>query len=224
MTVKLADGWITSDQTGRLLRVSTRGNQYICVFYIYDANFIKGITIKSRHRSDLLGAYESVYKWCESCGFKPTLHRMDNETSKDVEEFIEEQNSDVQCTAPDRHCALRARGASGAHDKVMLQVHHCLPPPRISVRLLVPALGASQPERKYCAPILAKPQAFRLGRDGGGVPLRRDANCAARISNANASQARQPHDLRIKCQEGVVSWTLSQPFLVVSGNTTIDQG
>ena len=60
MTVKLADGWIASDQTDRLPRVSIRGNQYICVFYIYDANFIKGITIKSRHRSDLLGAYESV--------------------------------------------------------------------------------------------------------------------------------------------------------------------
>ena len=56
MTVKLADGWIASYQTGRLPRVSTQGNQYICVFYIYDANFFKGIAIKSRHRSDLLGA------------------------------------------------------------------------------------------------------------------------------------------------------------------------
>ena len=105
MTVKLAEGWIASDQTGRLPRVSTRGNQYICVFYIYDANFIMPIAIQSRHRSDLLGAYETVYKWCESRGFKPTLHRMDNETSKDVEEFIEEQNADVQYTAPGRHCA-----------------------------------------------------------------------------------------------------------------------
>ena len=80
MTVKLAEGWIASDQTGRLTRVSTRGNQYICVFYIYDANFIMPIAIQSRHRSDLLGAYKTVYKWCESRGFKPTLHRMDNKT------------------------------------------------------------------------------------------------------------------------------------------------
>ena len=109
MTVKLAEGWIASDQTGRLPRVSTRGNQYICVFYIYDANFIMPIAIKSRHRSELLGAYETVYKWCESRGFKPTLHRMDNETSKDVEEFIEDQNAEVQYTSPGRHCAPAER-------------------------------------------------------------------------------------------------------------------
>ena len=64
MTVKLADGWIASDQTGAFPRVSSRGNKYICVFYIYDPNYIKGIAIKSRHRSDLLGAYQSVYNMC----------------------------------------------------------------------------------------------------------------------------------------------------------------
>ena len=109
MTVKLADGWIASDQTGAFPRVSSRGNKYICVFYIYDPNYIKGIPIKSRHRSDLLSAYQSVYKWCESRGFKPTLHRMDNETSKDVEDFIDEQSARVQYTAPGRHCAPAER-------------------------------------------------------------------------------------------------------------------
>ena len=50
MTVKLADGWIASNQTGALPRVSTHGNKYICVFYIYNTNFIKGIAIKLCHR------------------------------------------------------------------------------------------------------------------------------------------------------------------------------
>ena len=62
MTLKLADRWIASDQTGALPRVSTRGNKYMCVFYIYDATYIKGIAIKSRHRIDLLSAYQKVYK------------------------------------------------------------------------------------------------------------------------------------------------------------------
>ena len=92
MTVKLVDGWIVSNQTGTLPRVSIRGNGYICVFYIYNTNFIKGIAIKLRHRSDLLGAYKQVYNWCESHGFQPSLHRMDNKTSKDVEEVIDKQN------------------------------------------------------------------------------------------------------------------------------------
>ena len=104
MTTQLADGWIASDQTGPFPRVSNRGNKYICVFYIYDANFIKGVPIKSRHRSELQRAYEQVYKWCEARGFKPLLHRLDNERSQEVENFILSQDADVQYTSPGRHC------------------------------------------------------------------------------------------------------------------------
>ena len=92
MTAKLATSFIASDQTDTFPRMSNRGNTYICVFYMYDPNFIKGIAIKSRHRSELLGAYKQVYKWHKSRGFKPKLHRMDNETSSHVEEFIRAQN------------------------------------------------------------------------------------------------------------------------------------
>ncbi len=54
MTAKLADDFIASDQTGAYPRTSTRSHKYICVFYIFDANCIKGIPIKSRHSSELL--------------------------------------------------------------------------------------------------------------------------------------------------------------------------
>merc|ERR1711966_268828 len=104
MTVKLADGWIASDQTGAFPRVSNRGHKYVSVFYVYDANFVKGVPVKSRHRQELLRAYEDVYKWCPVRGYKPQLQRMDNETSKDVEEFIESQNARVQYSAPGSHC------------------------------------------------------------------------------------------------------------------------
>ena len=104
MTTALADGWIASDQTGAFPRVSNRGNKYIAVFYIHDTNFIKGMPIKSRHKSQLLAAYDKVYKWCEARGFKPTLHRMDNETSEEAELFIASQQTDLQYAAPGRHC------------------------------------------------------------------------------------------------------------------------
>ncbi len=48
MTTMKAEGLIASDQTGMFLRTSDRGNKYICIFYVYDANFIKGTPIKSR--------------------------------------------------------------------------------------------------------------------------------------------------------------------------------
>ena len=105
MTAKLADGFIASDQTGAYPHISHRGYKYICVFCICDANRIKGIVIKLRHASELLLAYQEVYKWCKTRGFKPELHRMDNETSSEVEEFIASQRTDLQYSPPGRHCA-----------------------------------------------------------------------------------------------------------------------
>ena len=84
MSVQRPEGFIASDQTGKFTRMSNRGMQYICVFYIHDPNYIKGIQIKSRKKEELLRAYKEVYAYCESRGFRPQLHKMDNETSRDV--------------------------------------------------------------------------------------------------------------------------------------------
>jgi hypothetical protein len=60
MLVKLANIFIARDQLGASPRVSNRGNEYIHVLYGYGPNFIKGTAIRSRHRSELLGAYTKV--------------------------------------------------------------------------------------------------------------------------------------------------------------------
>ncbi len=104
MTVMLADWMIVSDQTGAFPRVSNRGHKYISVFYVYDANFVKEVPVKSRHRQEFLRAYEEIYKWCTVRGFKPRLHKLDNETSNDVEDFIESQNANMQYSALGSHC------------------------------------------------------------------------------------------------------------------------
>ena len=71
MTTVLADDWIASDQTGAFPCTSNRGNNCICVFYVFDPNFIKVVPIKSRHKEELLWAYQIVYKWCEARNVKP---------------------------------------------------------------------------------------------------------------------------------------------------------
>ena len=81
-----------------------KGNKYICIFYVYDPNYVKGISIKSKHSSKLLRAYQKVYEWCKKRDFKPTLCQMDNETSAAVEQFISEQTINVQYTALGKHC------------------------------------------------------------------------------------------------------------------------
>ena len=56
MLVQKAEGYIASDQMGMFPRTSNRGMKYICVFYIYDPNFIKGIPLKSINKDELLRA------------------------------------------------------------------------------------------------------------------------------------------------------------------------
>ena len=103
MTTVDVKGLLASDQTGMFPRISTRGMKYVCIFYIYDANFIKSVPIKSREKKELLRAYQEVYKFCEQRGFKPKLHKLDNKTLKDVEDFIARQQASVQYTPPDMH-------------------------------------------------------------------------------------------------------------------------
>ena len=103
MATAAADGLIASDQTGSLPRISTRGMRYLCIFYIYDANAIKAIPIKSRRKEELLRAYKEMYEYCEARGFKPKMHKLDNETSKEVEVFITSQRAQYQYTPPDIH-------------------------------------------------------------------------------------------------------------------------
>ena len=91
MTVRKSEGFIASDQTGKFPRISNKGNQYFCAFYIYDQNFIEGTPIKSQKKEEPVKAYEQVYEWCERRGFKSQLHKMDNKTSKHVEDFIASQ-------------------------------------------------------------------------------------------------------------------------------------
>ena len=127
MAVELADGFIASNQTGAFPRTSNKGNKYIAVFYVHNPNFIKGIPIKSRHKEELLKAYQIVYKWRAARGYKLRIHRMDNETSKNVKEFIVSQQATIQYTAPDRHCAL-AEKAVQTYNSCVKSTTASLPP------------------------------------------------------------------------------------------------
>jgi hypothetical protein len=56
-----------------------------------------------RYKEELLHAYHEVYEWLSVRGFKPLLHKMDNETSHEVEKFIQGQQTRLQYTPPDMH-------------------------------------------------------------------------------------------------------------------------
>jgi hypothetical protein len=60
MTAVKAEGLIARDQTGMFPWTSNRGNKYICIFYVCDSNFIKGVRIKSKKR----GSYSKHTRTC----------------------------------------------------------------------------------------------------------------------------------------------------------------
>jgi hypothetical protein len=129
------NGVISSDQTGRFPITSNRGNAYVVVFYIYDANYICSIPIKSRSKEELLRAYHEVYEWLSVQGFKPLLHKMDNKTSHEVEKFIQGQQTRFQYTPPDMHCSNRT---GDMHLEKSLPHGHRRPPEVLPHCKLVP--------------------------------------------------------------------------------------
>ena len=88
MTTEDIEEKLYSDQTVHFPITSNRGNSVVVIFFCADGNYIKSYPIKSRHRSNLLKAYNDVYAYLRIRGYRPQLHKMDNETSRDVKDFI----------------------------------------------------------------------------------------------------------------------------------------
>ncbi len=104
MLIHNITGQIFMDQTGHFPITSNQGHAYFVIFYGYNANFISSIPTKNCTKEEILCAYQLAYDYLTCCSFKPLLHKMDNETSKDVEDFIKSQQTTFQYTPPDIHC------------------------------------------------------------------------------------------------------------------------
>jgi hypothetical protein len=103
LTVHDFTGGIASNQTGRFPVTSNRGHAYLALFYIFDPNYIKSVPIRNRSKEELLRAYTEVYAWLTARGYRPLLHKLDNETSRDVEAFVAAEQVKIQYTPPDMH-------------------------------------------------------------------------------------------------------------------------
>eukprot|EP00957_Ditylum_brightwellii_P007523 568683-Ditylum_brightwellii.AAC.1 len=111
-TVKQIDGKVYSNQTGAFLRVSNRENRYVMIFYVYDVHFTKGIPIKSKKSKEYQKAYNDFYAELTTKGYKPTLHKLDNEVSRDVIYWIKkQQQATVKLAPPDMHCQNLSKGS-----------------------------------------------------------------------------------------------------------------
>ncbi|KAL7474761.1 hypothetical protein ACHAW6_000714, partial [Cyclotella cf. meneghiniana] len=128
MTMVEINRQLFTNQTGRFPITSNRGNNYIVIFYAVDPNYIKSYPIKSQHRNEILKAYKKVYQFLRFHVYQPQLHKLDNETSKDVEAFIATNNAKFQYTPPNMHRTNTAERAICTWKNHFLAIRAGTPP------------------------------------------------------------------------------------------------
>ena len=85
ITLISTQGLVATDLTGAFLITSAAGNKYIMLWYNYDSNTFKSIPLKSKFAEAQTAAYNKTYEFYVLKGFKPRVHKMDNEAS---DEFL----------------------------------------------------------------------------------------------------------------------------------------
>lgn len=94
-------GQIYTNQTGRFHKPASSGVTQMFILYDYNSNSIHAVAMKTKTAEDILQAYyEIVYKQLVKGGFKPKLHRLDNECSTLLHKFMEDHNITVQLVPP----------------------------------------------------------------------------------------------------------------------------
>jgi hypothetical protein len=89
-----------NDLTGKFPVLSSKGNSYVMLCYIYDCNYIKVFPIKSRSASEWVKAYDSIHKEPTIKCFKPKLQTHNNEASTALKNLFTAQNIDYQLFLP----------------------------------------------------------------------------------------------------------------------------
>ena len=105
-----------SDQTGKLFVASSSGNQYIMVVYDFDSNYIFLAPFKTRSAEHILGAFKSIHARLCRAGLRPRFHRLDNECSTLLKDFMHEQEIDFQLVGHGMHRRNSAERAIGTFE------------------------------------------------------------------------------------------------------------
>jgi hypothetical protein len=102
-----------SDQTGRFLIPSSRGNHYLFVLYHHDTNLIHAKAIPNRQAASIRTepAWEITHKKLVEQGHPPNLHILDNECSQDLKDAFAKYNIAFQRVLPKEHRANAAERA-----------------------------------------------------------------------------------------------------------------
>ena len=91
------------DLTGRFPYASSRGNEYIMIFYHYDANAILAQPMKNRSAGEFVKAHNLLQTRLQHNTRKPTMIILDNEISNEFKQNLATQNISYQLVPPHIH-------------------------------------------------------------------------------------------------------------------------
>jgi hypothetical protein len=92
-----------TNQTGKFLKKSSRGYQYIMVLIKIDSNAMLAKAIKNRTVGEMIRAYQVLVERLCSAGVNPTMHILDNELSAKFKERIKLNNMKCQLVPAHNH-------------------------------------------------------------------------------------------------------------------------
>jgi DNA-binding LacI/PurR family transcriptional regulator len=73
------------------------------VMYDTDSNAIQAVPTNNRKKKELVRGYNEMTEELQKAGIQPILHQLDNETSKELIQAIEDRNIDYQIASPGDH-------------------------------------------------------------------------------------------------------------------------
>ena len=115
------EGAIYSNLIGKFPVRSFSGNQYVTVAYVYNANAILVRSMKSRTKEEYVEKFKEIYKYLKLRSFAPQLHVMDNECSKFLKDYLnEEEKVKIQLVEPDMHCINAAERAIQTYKNLLI--------------------------------------------------------------------------------------------------------
>ena len=82
----------------------SRGNLYILDGYYYDENFIYGTAVKDIKSATLTIAWQHLHSLFANAGVVLKTYILDNETSKELMQALEEKETTYQLVHPYNHC------------------------------------------------------------------------------------------------------------------------
>jgi hypothetical protein len=103
--VLVDQGQLYTDLNRKFPVISSKGNWYVMVCYVFDCNYVKVVPMKSRSAFEWVKSYYIIHQELTSKGFKPKLQTLDNEASLALKHFFTTHGVEYQLVPP--HCHRR---------------------------------------------------------------------------------------------------------------------